>query len=214
MNTKPLSSVKNPLAMIAIFAGISEIAMSITLLKIPESLQSTFIWFVMSFPFVLVGAFYFVLYRKPAVLFSPSDYAKDEMYLTSINGTSQATNDLKIKQLQESVTVLQDFMEQVVSTNNSNTGIEKKFAEAKQRLESIHQMEYNALFSFLTNEIELTNEQVVEIIKTCESINCLPEAIYHLTNDKWKSERVDSVLKNFTESSSDFLKLLSIIRGD
>ena len=70
--------------MIAMFAAIAEIAMAVVLLQLPEPLQSTFIWFVMAFPMVLVIGFYIVLYRKPAALFSPSDYKDDQLYLRSI----------------------------------------------------------------------------------------------------------------------------------
>lgn len=81
-------SVKNPLVLIAVFAGVSEVAMAVTLIKLPESIQGIFVWFVMGFPLVLVLGFFFVLYRKPAVLFSPGDYEREEMYLESIASTN------------------------------------------------------------------------------------------------------------------------------
>lgn len=44
-----LERIKNPLVLIASFAGISEVAMAVTLIQLPEAIQETFVWFVMVF---------------------------------------------------------------------------------------------------------------------------------------------------------------------
>ncbi len=206
--------MKNPLAMIAIFAGISEIAMSYTLVNIPIELQRMFIWFVMSFPFVLVGSFFFILYRKPAVLFSPSDYDKDEMYLNSISNESSNQEMLKVEQIEESVKVLQDFMEQIIATGNHNSEIESNFAETRRELNSLHTMQLNNLFSFLKKEIELGTDNIIKLIKEAKDIRELPFAVMEMTNDKWKSERMERVLTQFPGVFSDFEHLTKVINGE
>ncbi len=214
MKQKIPKSVKNPLAMIALFAGISEIAMSYTLVNIPIELQRIFIWFVMSFPFVLVGAFFFVLYTKPAVLFAPSDYDKDEMYLNSISNQPTIQENLKVEQIEESVKVLQDFMEQVIATGNHNSEIETNFVETRRKLDSLHTMQHNNLFSFLKKEIELGTENIFQLIQGAKDIRELPLAVMEMTNDQWKSDRMEKVLIQFPAVFNDFDQLTKIINGE
>lgn len=54
-----IGHIKNPLTVIAIFAGIAEISGTIVLPFISEENQATYIWFLMSFPFFLVLVFFF-----------------------------------------------------------------------------------------------------------------------------------------------------------
>jgi len=50
--------VKNPLSVIAIFAGVAEISGTSVLPFISEENQRLYIWFLMSFPFTLVLLFF------------------------------------------------------------------------------------------------------------------------------------------------------------
>jgi hypothetical protein len=72
-----IGRVKNPLAMVAIFAALSELAMAYVIINLPERLQVIFIWFVMGFPAGLVLAFFFVLYSTFGVV---SKVAEKEIY--------------------------------------------------------------------------------------------------------------------------------------
>lgn len=56
MNNK--NKVQNPLTIIAIFAGIAELAGTTVLLGLPLEIQRVFVWFVMVFPIGLVAAFF------------------------------------------------------------------------------------------------------------------------------------------------------------
>jgi len=78
-----ITRINNPLTIIAIFAALAEIASSIALVALPENTQSVFVWFCMIFPTLLVLSFFIVLYRKPKVLYAPSDF-KDEKNFISI----------------------------------------------------------------------------------------------------------------------------------
>ena len=63
--------VQNPLTIIAIFAGIAEIAGTTVLLGLPLEIQRVFVWFVISFPFLLVVAFFCsVTSKSPSALCS------------------------------------------------------------------------------------------------------------------------------------------------
>lgn len=63
--------IKNPLTIIAIFAGIVEIGSNTVLPFLTAENQSTYIWFLMVFPFVLVLIFFFILYTRHHVLYAP-----------------------------------------------------------------------------------------------------------------------------------------------
>lgn len=72
-----VSHIKNPLTVISIFAGLSEISGTCVLPFINESNQYLFIWFLMLFPIFLIGLFFYTLNANHRVLYAPSDY-KDE----------------------------------------------------------------------------------------------------------------------------------------
>lgn len=53
-----IKKVSNPLTIIAIFAGLAEIAATVALGLIDPEIQRIFIWFVMLFPALLVISFF------------------------------------------------------------------------------------------------------------------------------------------------------------
>lgn len=77
--------VSNPLTVIAIFAGLAEIAMTIALTYISPDLQRIFIWFIMGFPTLLVLLFFATLNWNYRVLYAPSDFRNDEGWLATLN---------------------------------------------------------------------------------------------------------------------------------
>lgn len=77
------TKVSNPLTIIAIFAGLSEISGTTVLPFLQETNQAIFLWFVMLFPFVLVVLFFLILWKKHFVLYAPSDYQQDSSFLTA-----------------------------------------------------------------------------------------------------------------------------------
>ncbi len=78
--------VKNPLSVIAIFAGVAEISGTGVLPFIAPENQETYIWFLMIFPFTLVLLFFSTLNWNHRALYAPSDYKSDESFLESANG--------------------------------------------------------------------------------------------------------------------------------
>lgn len=73
-------TIKNPLTIIAIFAGIVEISSTTVLPFIGDSVQSTYIWFLMLFPSLLVLTFFITLNLNSKVLYAPSDFQSDDGY--------------------------------------------------------------------------------------------------------------------------------------
>lgn len=76
--------VQNPLTIIAIFAGIAEVAGTTVLLGLPLDVQKVFVWFVMIFPVALVCLFFIVLIFKHKVLYAPSDFSNEELFIQLI----------------------------------------------------------------------------------------------------------------------------------
>ncbi|MBW9062351.1 hypothetical protein JNB71_03370 [Rhizobium herbae] len=73
--------IKNPLTIIAIFAGLSEISGTVVLPLIAAENQFYFMWFVMAFPMLLVGAFFCILLMNYRVLYAPSDFKNEDHFV-------------------------------------------------------------------------------------------------------------------------------------
>lgn len=82
---KPISTIKNPLTVIAIFAGIAEVSGSAVLPFISEANQQTYIWFLMLFPFALILLFFITLNWNYKVLYAPSDFENEDNFLNLLH---------------------------------------------------------------------------------------------------------------------------------
>ena len=209
-----LEAVKSPLSVIAIFAGISEIAMTVTLLNLPSDNQKTFIWFVMLFPILLVALFFIVLYKKPAVLFSPGDYQDDGAYLSSI-GVSKGIEELSVRigQIEETLTTVQQYVNTVVEKTLPDQSGEIIDTE-KRRLEElkfIHSLESNNLYSFLNRELNIKHNDIKQIIIQSDTAYQLPEVICQITSDDSKGKRISGLLQSFPNVITDFTYLKSAL---
>ena len=52
MKKEYFSYIRNPMTIIALFVGLTEIGFTIALPKLSDDLQATFLWFVILFPVV------------------------------------------------------------------------------------------------------------------------------------------------------------------
>ncbi|MEG0191863.1 MAG: hypothetical protein RR831_01110 [Stenotrophomonas sp.] len=80
--------VRNPLSVIAIFAGVAEVCSAAVLPQLEGDAQITFMLFVMFFPCALVGLFFYILWFKAKVLYAPADYKDDATYMAA-NGLNK-----------------------------------------------------------------------------------------------------------------------------
>ncbi|WP_339304912.1 hypothetical protein NST33_20830 [Paenibacillus sp. FSL L8-0435] len=149
MNNK--SKVQNPLTIIAIFAGIAEIAGTGVLLGLPLEIQRTFIWFVMLFPVGLVATFFFVLVNKHNVLYAPSDFVDESNFVNLL---------LQNKNVGEVVDLLEQTKE-----DNTNDQTKEKIDEALDKLElfklyndMIKKNYYIKNSSYTVKNFDLSNE--------------------------------------------------------
>jgi hypothetical protein len=73
--------IKNPLTVIAVFAGLAEVSATIALPQLDIAIQSKFVWFVMLFPVLLVVLFFLMLWFKHQVLYAPSDFSDESNFM-------------------------------------------------------------------------------------------------------------------------------------
>lgn len=205
MKSKQFTEIRNPLAVIAIFAGISEVAMAVTLVNIPTELQRIFVWFVMGFPLVLVSGFFFVLYKKPAVLFSPGDYQDDQLYLDSISPDwKEYSSNTRFDQIEASIQTLQSGLERLADKTPGGKEVKEEVAEEWGRQQALFVLKNNDLFSFMTSELGLTESDVLSIAQQSSDLAEMPKRLFELSGDQWKSDRLLGVINNFPKALSDF----------
>lgn len=101
-----IGTIKNPLTIIAIFAGIVEISGTLILPFIEKENQEAYIWFLMVFPFVLVVVFFLTLNFNHKVLYAPSDYKNEDNFLKSLSPATYTERAKKFEEeLEESAVV-------------------------------------------------------------------------------------------------------------
>jgi hypothetical protein len=90
-----IRGIQNPLTIIAIFAGLAEIAGTVALTAVSKEVQPIFIWFVMGFPTLLVVAFFATLNFNPKVLYAPSDFRTDDNFLRVLSGGREMSENFR-----------------------------------------------------------------------------------------------------------------------
>ena len=90
-----IKHIKNPLTVIVVFAGLSEVFGTLVLPHLNNNTQDIFIWFVMGFPILLIGLFFYTLHKDHKVLYAPSDY-KDENNFFKVLETTDEELEIKI----------------------------------------------------------------------------------------------------------------------
>lgn len=103
-----IGPVSNPLTIIAIFAGVAEMSGTLVLPFISDSVQSTYVWFLMVYPTLLLFLFFYVLYTKTVTLYAPSDFVNQKDYIELMETTRKVQkqvveNSNKIDETKESV---------------------------------------------------------------------------------------------------------------
>ncbi|AUQ65189.1 hypothetical protein [Phaeobacter inhibens] len=97
---KSTSTVKNPLTIIAIFAGLTEVGGTVVLPLLAPDAQSVYIWFLMIFPIFLVLLFFGTLNFNREVLYAPSDWSNEDNFFRKL---TKASRDDKNSQVEEEI---------------------------------------------------------------------------------------------------------------
>lgn len=114
-----ISLVKNPLTIIAMFAGLAEVSGTAILPWIAEPNQNIYIYFLMFFPTFLVSLFFFTLHKKPESLYAPSDFVDEKNYMTLIGQQGISITSPLNKNDAPNASILE---EEITPKNNEVTG--------------------------------------------------------------------------------------------
>ena len=87
MQTK-VATIKNPLTVIAIFAGTAEISGTAVLPLLGANSQEIYLWFLMLFPFALIILFFITLNWNHKVLYAPSDFQDEDNFVNILKKQS------------------------------------------------------------------------------------------------------------------------------
>jgi hypothetical protein len=141
-----LKPIRNPLTIVALFAGLAEVFSCLALPRLTPDLQSLFIWFVMLFPSVLVVLFFATLNWNHKVLYAPSDFKSDESFLRTFRQDAERIRS-DIRAEGESVRRSAEVFAQVatLSLTNALSPLEKATALTWTPYEDIFDQERRRL---------------------------------------------------------------------
>jgi len=81
MKQQYFSWIRNPMTIIALLVGLTEIAFGLAVSEVPASLQNSFTWFMVLFPTACAVGFFIVLFFRPQNFYGPADFRSDGTYL-------------------------------------------------------------------------------------------------------------------------------------
>lgn len=108
-NLGKITTIKNPLTVIAIFAGTAELSGTAILPFLEANSQMIYIWFLMLFPLFLIIFFFLTLNFNHKVLYAPSDFQNEDNFLGLLNKAS----------VQEVVSNLEQNLNEAVEKSSS-----------------------------------------------------------------------------------------------
>lgn len=185
--------IKNPLTLLAIFAGLSDIAMTGVLPFLTSEIQGIFMWFVMGYPLLLVSGFFYILIWKREALYAPSDFRDDATWLQVLRDRERQ--------------ILSKYpLQQAISVNDESTDVLYKVEDDGIKFKP------NNFYKFMRS-IGLTHKHIELILSSVNNINNISEIILNITGNKEISARVKRVLDEFPQSRDDFYKLQAIFKG-
>ena len=123
MQTKA-NGLLSPLAIIATFAGLAQIASttSLTIIK-SEQIQYVFIWYVMLFPTLLVLLFFITLWFKNTALYAPKDFSDEENFIRVQGGMAALRDTIRTRLAKmppkEAASITGGFDNKIIETQNA-----------------------------------------------------------------------------------------------
>lgn len=125
--TEKIGTIKNPLTIIAIFAGIAEASGTLVLPFIADENQLIFIYFLIVFPSVLIVVFFLTLNFNNKALYAPSDFNDEENYIKifKYDESKQEKVELNVSQ-DEMLTILNENISDFKKSNDLKFNILEK----------------------------------------------------------------------------------------
>lgn len=157
-----ISTVKNPLTIIAIFAGIAEVSGTGILPFIDATNQQIFIYFLVGFPVLLVILFFVTLNFNNSVLYAPSDFTNEENYM-KVARYNRA--ELRMEEIKLSTTEQIKMMSDDINALRTELNVYKRLGYSENNttitignLEAIEKASFSCLISNLYRSEEFVNK--------------------------------------------------------
>ncbi len=93
MEKKKYYPIRNSLTIIALFIGLTEIAIGIYFSNAPANYQAPLVWFLVIFPIIYIIGFFAVLFYRPQNFYGPGDFKKDESYVSLYKQIVKSTEE-------------------------------------------------------------------------------------------------------------------------
>ncbi|MBA2116825.1 hypothetical protein [Bremerella alba] len=145
--------VNNPLTVIAIFAGLSEVAMTVSLGLLEGNSQFVFMWFAGGFPTLIAAGFFGVLIFSPELLYGPTDW-KDEKLLFEIFKERNSRRGKQIEELSKKVDEIIDA--KICELNSTTTTPSPELEQIRCEAQEVRRMLDDLQRSFAAESKQLT----------------------------------------------------------
>lgn len=152
-----ITTVKNPLTVIAIFAGSAEISGTAILPLLERESQQIYIWFLMLFPLVLIVFFFLTLNWNHKVLYAPSDFSNEDNFV----------NILKKPSIQETLTNIENDLhdsEEEIKGGNSGKSAKQSGKSNKKQTTNKTDRENDAKLVRNINRQRMQEAQMAELL--------------------------------------------------
>jgi nitrogen regulatory protein PII-like uncharacterized protein len=158
-----ISTVKNPLTVIAIFAGTAEISGTAILPLLEVESQQIYIWFLMLFPLLLIVFFFLTLNWNHKVLYAPSDFSNEDNFVNILKKpTIQETltnieNDLKDSEEEindKESTKTNDKLEKNIKSTTTTEAAREKNAKLVRNINRQRMQEIQMAELWVLNKLE------------------------------------------------------------
>ena len=170
-----IGSIKNPLTIIAIFAGITEFSGTVVLPFIAADNQSFYVWFLIVFPTFLVLLFFLTLNFNHKVLYAPSDYQDEQNFLYSLPRATYAEKALKVEaEIAENSSSLEQFPQSKTSLAkpretvgfNDNSPQNSFHGIARRSTQATYILAEEIIFRRLANEFGNKIQREIKILNS------------------------------------------------
>lgn len=195
--------VKNPLTVIAVFAGLAEVSGTVVLPFIEPQTQGVYVWFLMGFPCLLVILFFITLLWRHHVLYAPSDFRSDESFT---NIFTQVPNLTRAKKLEEEVQELE------IAENNERLANERDVLIApllRRDIRAHSLLAEELVVAELAKEFQMTLERNIAFLSSPNLVfdalarkgdRMLAVEVKYLRKGAVQQELVDSTLARFSSA--------------
>ena len=208
---------KNPLGIIALFIvliyGFATLLVAFSN-RIQPNEQSAIVWFLISFPFIVIVVFGWLVSRHHEKLYAPKDYSDEESFVRSFTNRAKSGQDISHLDL----TIEEKIREQILSPE-----FVKKLQTPPENLidiltDAVHrttsEIRKSEFISIKFSDISGKEDDVHSVpISTYNSINELTNEIFFHLYPKIRAFSYGHDWVLFNENSQTVIKLARMITG-